>query len=215
MKIEIVHDMVCSWCPIGYNNLKQALARLEGVIEARISFLPFQLSPDMSERGEEIIPHLMRRMHWSKDQVLEYRRNLLAKGEQAGMQFDFSKRTHYYNTRKAHCLMHWAEKFDKQVAFNEALIEAYFRQGRNIGDDECLLDLCEAIGLDRNDSAWALRSGLLGQEISHKLIRVDRLNIMSIPAFIFDEIHFVSGSNSPLFFENYLMGLLEGKAATV
>ena len=28
LKIEIVHDLVCSWCPIGYSNIRKAIDNL-------------------------------------------------------------------------------------------------------------------------------------------------------------------------------------------
>lgn len=49
LKIEMIHDVVCSWCPIGYANLKQALKNL--AIEADISFLPSELNPGMGPKG--------------------------------------------------------------------------------------------------------------------------------------------------------------------
>lgn len=211
LKVEMIHDMVCSWCPIGYRNLMSALSLHADSVRASIHFLPYQLNPDLGEEGEEIVANLMRKMHWTEHQVMDYRSGLIEIGEKAGVTFDFTKRTHYFNTLKAHCLMHWAEKFDRQVTFNELLIDAYFRMGKDVGDEQCLLDLCEQAGLDRNDAAWALRSGLLYQEIRHKLYRVSRLAIGSIPTFIFNDIHFVTGSNSVEFFED-LVSRLTGDA---
>ena len=57
--IEIVHDVVCSWCPIAYANVKQALYNLD--IKADIYFLPYELNPEMDIEGEAINDHLQRR----------------------------------------------------------------------------------------------------------------------------------------------------------
>ena len=51
LKIELIHDVVCSWCPIGYRNMKAALKLMEGQIEAEFAFLPYELNPDMPPRG--------------------------------------------------------------------------------------------------------------------------------------------------------------------
>lgn len=48
IKIEMIHDLVCSWCPIGYQHLKQALAWLIDEIQASVQFLPFALHPVLS-----------------------------------------------------------------------------------------------------------------------------------------------------------------------
>ncbi|WP_287439291.1 DsbA family protein, partial [Reinekea sp.] len=42
MKIEIVSDVMCPWCVIGYKNLTQALAALEPKLRAEISWQPFE-----------------------------------------------------------------------------------------------------------------------------------------------------------------------------
>ena len=39
LKIEMVHDIVCSWCPIGYSNIKTAINNLN--IDVDFHFLPF------------------------------------------------------------------------------------------------------------------------------------------------------------------------------
>ncbi len=98
IQIEMIHDVVCSWCPINYNNLKQALLNLKRQVEASIHFLPYELNPDIPAEGEKIVAHLMQRNSWSREQVLSYRKNLIETAANAGLDYDFSKRTHYYNT---------------------------------------------------------------------------------------------------------------------
>lgn len=52
LKIEMIHDVVCSWCRIGYSHMKKALQHLN--IEADFYFLPYELNPDMSVQGASI-----------------------------------------------------------------------------------------------------------------------------------------------------------------
>ena len=47
LKIEMIHDVVCSWCHIGYYNISRALESLSSEVSAEIHYLPFQLNPDM------------------------------------------------------------------------------------------------------------------------------------------------------------------------
>jgi len=62
LKIEMIHDVVCSWCPIGYANLQQALRNLN--MEADIYFLPSELNPEMGPMGEGIEEYFERRYQW-------------------------------------------------------------------------------------------------------------------------------------------------------
>ncbi len=205
LKIEMIHDVVCSWCPIGYANLKQALHNLE--VEADFHFLPYELNPDMGIHGEGVDEYLRRRYQWSELKLLNYREHLLSVAEQAGVSIDFANRTHYYNSYKAHRLIHWCEGYNRQKAFNELLIDAYFKQGLNISKTQVLLGLVEKLGLDRSQAEHALISDEIQQQLSLKMKRVQRLELSSVPAFIFEQSTLVTGSNSVEYFEQIIMSL--------
>ena len=205
LKIEMMHDVVCSWCPIGYANLKQALKNL--AIEADFNFLPFELNPDMGKEGEGIDEHLGRRYGWSEDRRKDYRQHLLGVAGLAGVTMDFSKRTHYYNTNKAHRLIHWCEGFNKQQAMNELLMTAYFKQGLDINNTQILLNLVEQLGLDRSRAQQALETDETKQQLLVKKQRVQDTEVTSVPAFIFNNRTLVTGSNSVEYFEQAVMAI--------
>ena len=205
LKIEMVHDVVCSWCPIGYANVKQALRNLD--IEADIHFLPSELNPDIGLKGEDIDDLLARRYQWSKSKRREYQKHLLAVAKQAGVCIDFSKRTHYYNSNKAHRLMHWSEGYTRQQDMNDLLVDAYFKRGLDISNTQVLLDLAGQLGLDPTKAEQALISNELIQQLLLKKTRVQQLELTSVPAFIFNENRLVSGSNSVEYFEQVILDL--------
>lgn len=113
LKIEMVHDVVCSWCPIGYSNIQKAIDNLG--IEVDFHFLPFELNPKMPCEGEEIASYFKRIQGWNSATLLDYQTTLVKTAKNAGVNIDFSKRTHYYNTKNAHKLIHLAEQFNKQT----------------------------------------------------------------------------------------------------
>ena len=53
LKIDIVSDVMCPWCIIGYKNLETALAQLSDEFTAQISWKPFELNPDMPVTGQD------------------------------------------------------------------------------------------------------------------------------------------------------------------
>jgi len=209
IKIEVIHDVVCSWCPIGYSNLKNALKRLESEVEAHITYLPFELNPEMPEKGETIANYFKRRQRWSSANLKDYQESLVKTAQGAGVVIDFSKRTHYYNSRKAHKLIHWAEQFNKQTAVNESLIEAYFKQGLDISNMAVLLDIAEQLGMDRVSTQNALSSRQLELTLEKIIERQKAFKLHSIPAFIINENTLVSGSNSVEFFEKTLSEFID------
>jgi len=206
LKIELIHDLVCSWCPIGYNNLKQALINLN--IEADLYFLPSELNPNMGEKGEEIKAHLAGRYGWSETKQKDYREHLLAVANEAGVAMDFSKRTHYYNSNKGHRLMQWCEGHNMQQAMNELLMDAYFKRGLDINNTQVLLDLAEQLGLNRLTTEQALTSDAVTQALVRKQKRVKSLGLSSVPAFILNGDTLITGSNSVGFFEETLVALM-------
>ena len=210
LKIEMVHDIVCSWCPIGYSNIQKAIHNL--AIEVDFHFLPFELNPQMPG-GEEIASYFKRLQGWSSATLLDYQTTLVKTAKNAGVIIDFSKRTHYYNTNNAHKLIHWAEQFNKQSAVNESLIKAYFKHGQDISDIDVLLNIAEQQGLDRVSTENTLRSKQLAQALEIKFERQRRVKIRSIPVFVLNEDTFISGSHSVEFFENVLSEFIDASVS--
>ena len=211
LHITMVHDIVCSWCPIGYNNIKTAIKNLN--IEVEFHFIPFQLNPNMDEAGESIDGYFKRQFGWNEIKLHNYQHSLVKTAANAGITIDFSKRTHYYNSHNAHLLMHWAEQFNKQELLNEHLITAYFNEGLDISKLTVLLNIAEEVGLDRRQANLALSSSRSNQELTKKTQRYQKFDISSIPSFIINNNELVLGSNSVSYFEKALSKL--SKAAYV
>jgi len=207
LHIEMVHDIVCSWCPIGYSNIKAAIKNLNLAVE--FHFLPFQLNPNMDKNGESIANYFNRQFGWNETKLLKYQQSLVKTAASAGVSIDFSRRTHYYNTHNAHLLMHWAARFNKQCILNERLIKAYFNEGLDISNLTILLNIAQEIGLDKNLTNSAMNSIELNQEMNKKAHRYQALNISSIPAFIINGSELISGSNSVSYFESVLAKRIE------
>ncbi len=200
IKVEMIHDLVCSWCPIGYNNFKAAANVLKDEVELDLQFLPFELNPQMPTGGENIMDWMRRRTGSSIAEIEKYRVNLIEVGAKSGVNFDFSKRTHYYNTSTAHILMHWASTQNKHIQLNEALIPAYFTNGIAMDDLEQLMEVVDSVGLDVNEATAALGNPVIQAGFEAKKKRIQSFNVSSVPAFIIDQTHLVSGSNSADFF---------------
>ena len=51
LKIEIVSDVVCPWCVIGFINLKKAMEELKEELTFKITWKPYELHPEIPKEG--------------------------------------------------------------------------------------------------------------------------------------------------------------------
>ena len=202
LQIAMVHDLVCSWCPIAYNNIKTAIDNLN--MEVDFHFLPFELNPNMAASGELISTYFNRQFGWDKHKLLNYQKSLVTTATKSGVKIDFSKRKFYYNTHQAHLLLPWAQSSNNHIALYEYLIRGYFSEGLNISNLNVLLNIAENSGLDRGEAAAALNSKQLEQTLQITKQRYKAFNIKGTPAIILNETEIVTGSNSVDFFEKLL-----------
>ena len=58
LKIDIVSDVVCPWCTIGYKRLEKAIIELGIQDQVTIEWQPFELNPNMPSEGQNVTEHL-------------------------------------------------------------------------------------------------------------------------------------------------------------
>ena len=51
LKIDIVSDIVCPWCAIGYKKLSKAITQLGNEISFEVNWKPYELHPEIPEEG--------------------------------------------------------------------------------------------------------------------------------------------------------------------
>lgn len=74
LQIDIVSDVVCPWCVIGFKQLEKALY-ITGT-PAHVKWHPFELNPHMPDAGENMREHLANKYGTTPDQSVEARRRL-------------------------------------------------------------------------------------------------------------------------------------------
>ena len=210
--IELIHDVICSWCPIGLQNIRAAMTALDQDIDFELNFLPYELNPEMPPEGEPIEHYLIRRNGWTREQFADYAAMVVEKAEAVGLTYDYSKRTHYYNTAKAHRLIGFAEQTGQHVEIVDALTNAYFRDGIDVSKTENLIDLANETGLDTVAAAEALEAHSIPESLRLKYQRVRSLSVKSTPSLLINQQVFVQGSSSAEYFEAVFTDVAQNKA---
>jgi predicted DsbA family dithiol-disulfide isomerase len=146
VRVDIVSDVVCPWCIIGYRQLLQA-QELSG-IEAEIRWHPFELNPDMPDEGQDMREHIAQKYGSTPEQSQSSRDRITALGADLGFDFRFTPEMRMWNTFRAHQLLDWAEEDGHQTALKEALFAAHFTEGRDVSDPGVLVEVAAEAGLD-------------------------------------------------------------------
>src|SRR6202521_261762 len=144
MRIDIVSDVICPWCFIGKRRLGEALKQRPEVA-AEIFWHPFQLNPDMPPEGMLRERYIAAKFGGAQHAGRIYQ-NVTEVGATVGIPFHFERIRVTPNTRDAHRLIRRANDSGDAEPLVEALFNAYFIDGRDIGDRSILADIAEQAG---------------------------------------------------------------------
>ena len=213
LRIDIVSDVVCPWCIIGFKQLQHALEEIGGEQQIDLHWHPFELNPHMPQEGQNLRQHLGQKYGTTLEQSQAARQRLTQIGEELGFDFRYYDEMRIYNTFQAHQLLHWASEAGKQTELKLALFEAYFTRQEDVSDGNVLQTVAERAGLDRAQAKAVLHNGRYREMVRRE--EQDWLNrgIHGVPASIFDDRYLVSGARGQEFFVGVLKDLLSEKAA--
>ena len=188
--IEIASDVVCPWCYIGKRRLEKALVQLDGEVNAKIVWLPFQLNPGIPDAGMAR-PDYRKAKFGSVERGRELDARVAAEGNGEGIAFAFDRIERTPNTRAAHQLIAVAQAEGKGAGVVDALFRAYFEEAKDIGDAAVLQEIASAQGV----SGWPGHADPTG--VAEKEEGVRALGISAVPTFILDRKLGVSGAHPP------------------
>ncbi len=225
--IEIASDVVCPWCYIGKRRLEAALQLFAAAhpeqAAPHISWLPFQLNPDMPAQGMSRADYLQRKFG-SADGGGVYER-VSSEGRKEGLAFDFKAITRQPSTLKAHALIAAAAHAPTSAStsaptsastlergsaltltpasaplqgqLKEALMVAYFMQGQDLSSDAVLTHIATSAGLGAAATQAALQDTAAQEAIATQEAQLRNLGISGVPFFIINRQFGVSGAQPP------------------
>lgn len=202
--LEFVSDVVCPWCAIGLTGLLEAVRRVEPELTVELHLKPFELNADMPAEGEILVEHLQRKYGIGAEDIASNHRRIHDFGAEVGFHFDLHKRERIYNSFDAHRLLHWAGEQQRALALKQALLHAYFGEGRDISDAQVLLELATGVGLDPVRTREILDSDAYSSEVIEAEEFFTGRGIHAVPALIIDGRQLISGAQSADYYEQAL-----------
>lgn len=176
MDILFVSDYVCPYCLVAKAALAEALR--ETGQEARITWQPFELTPEPQQRVDTY-----------HDEARKERYQILTEPcKRLGLDMKLPPNvTPRPYTRLAFEGWYYACGKGKGEAFNDLVYRAYFVEEQDIGEISVLAKLAQRVGLDAEEFAAALQSGAYSQK-EKEAVEYSRnvLKVQSVPSIYFN-----------------------------
>ncbi|WP_439135347.1 DsbA family oxidoreductase [Pseudomaricurvus sp.] len=194
IQIDIVSDIACPWCAIGYARLEQAMKRLTPEYEFNVQWHAFELTPDHSGEGEPILAALVRKYGGTEDKMRANQDQMMQIAKDLGINFEKLQERFTCNTFDGHRLVKWADEQDRQTEMKQALFEAYFGRAENVSDHSVLVRCAESVGLDPTQAREVLDSEQYANAVRDDEATYQQAGVTAVPAFIINQKYLISGA---------------------
>jgi predicted DsbA family dithiol-disulfide isomerase len=192
LRIDIVSDVMCPWCVIGYRQLATALAAVGTPHE--IHWHPFELNAQMPPAGQNMRDHIIEKYGSTPEQSEQSRQQMAAIGQDLGFEFAWADDSRMHNTFNTHQLLHWAGTQGRMHDLKQALFTAHFTQRRDLSDTTVLAMIAEEIGLDGAEAQAVLADQRFAKDVRAAEQFWLQQGISGVPAVVFDGKHLVTGA---------------------
>ena len=206
LSVDIVSDVMCPWCIIGWLKFRKVMEHFEGRIAFRVQWHPFELNPDMPREGEDAASHVMRKYGISAEQSRANSGRMAGIADELGFAFNRGADFRMRNSFDAHRLLTWAGAIEDpeqtaatgvQTALKLGLFTAHFTDGRDVSDPAVLADVAASVGLDRARAAAILAGDEFGEMVRTEERYWADQNVTGVPAFILGGRMLVPGAQDP------------------
>jgi predicted DsbA family dithiol-disulfide isomerase len=209
IKIDIISDVVCPWCIVGYKRLEQAMRELGVEDKFEIQWNPFELNPSMPTEGEDIIEHMGRKYSMSVQQAKDALEGSKKTFDEIGFPFDFYEGKRIVNTRDAHILLDYAKEQGKQTELKLALFKANFGERKDVSDRHELKQIVKSLGLDVDAAMARLDDPNAVKNVEEKEDYWHKKGVSSVPTMVFNGERAMNGAYPVETYKQVLTELLE------
>lgn len=98
------------------------------------------------------------------------------------------------NSRPALVGAKFAEAQGQGEAYHDAVFAAYWRDAKNIEEEDVLVELAEEVGLEERPFLQALQSPQYDNEVSADISQAFQFGLSGVPALVFANKYLVSGA---------------------
>ncbi|WP_448249720.1 DsbA family oxidoreductase [Thalassotalea agariperforans] len=209
IKLDIISDVVCPWCIIGYKHLTAAIEELNLQDKIELEWQPFELNPDMPPEGEELRAHVARKYGSSRADSDRARENITQAGAQYGFSFNYFDDMKIVNTLDAHILLDYAHQLGKKTELKMRLFSAFFTEQKDISDRNTLIQEAETVGISAAQAKAALANNELKNKVKLSIVQWQQMGVSSVPTVVFNRTSALTGAQPQAVFKQVLLEMAE------
>ncbi|WP_405605041.1 DsbA family oxidoreductase [Polaribacter sp. Asnod1-A03] len=209
LKIDIVSDIVCPWCIIGYKRLEKAIVELGIKDQIEIEWQPFELNPNMPIEGQNVKEHISEKYGATLEQQKNSQQQMTEIGEELDFKFDYFDEMRMVNTFDAHILLEYAKDFNKQTELKMCLMTAFFSERKDISKKDILKQALLDVGLNAEEALIKLQNENSRNEIRTKQNYWKNLGVNSVPTIVFNKESAITGAQPIATFKQVLSELIK------
>ncbi|MFC6269857.1 DsbA family oxidoreductase [Frigoriflavimonas asaccharolytica] len=214
LKIDIVSDVVCPWCTIGYKRLEKAISELGIEEQVEIEWQPFELNPNMPAEGQNVNEHITEKYGSTTEQQNQSKIMMTKAGAELYFKFDYFDEMRMVNTFDAHILLEYAKEFGKQTELKMALTKAFFSDRKDVSKKEVLKEILLEVGLNAEDALAKIEDKETRAELRKTQDYWKSMGINSVPTIIFNRKSAITGAQPVETFKQVLTDLLSEQQAS-
>jgi predicted DsbA family dithiol-disulfide isomerase len=174
VRVTVVSDYICPWCYVGAARVQ----RLDREFEIDVEWRPFELHPEIPPEG------IARGERPPSAQRVAMYEQLRGLAEEAALPFKRAARVP--NSHRALEAAEFAREHGAFDAYHRALFDAFFGQGRDIGDIDMLAELAAANGLDAAALREALETQRYASLVDERTAEARGSGVTGTPTVIFE-----------------------------
>ena len=216
LNVEIYSDVICPWCYIGKRRFDAAISEVatEG-IDVAVTYRAFQLDPHADpERSEPAVEGYARKFGGPEraNAIIDHVSGIAA-GDGLDFRMDIAQRA---NTLRAHRLIRRAD--DPTVPYDqptlvEALLSAYFCEGRDVADIDTLCAITTDLGDDPTTVASFLAGDDYSDDVDAEILSAGQRGVTAVPTYIINGEWSIPGAQDTETFTRVLRRLAERGSA--
>jgi predicted DsbA family dithiol-disulfide isomerase len=194
MTVDIWSDIRCPFCYIGKRNFENALEKFPEKEKVQVNWHSFQLDPKLETRPDlSTLDYFVQVKNVSAEQAQEMFSNVKKMAADTGLEMDPNS-TVLANSFKAHLLLQLAKEKGLANDMKEELFKAHFSEAKNIDDEQSLIEIAVAAGLEEQEAKDALTSEALGYAVKQDEMHAQQIGVRGVPFFVFNDKYAVSGA---------------------